>query len=125
MCVWGLCVCDLTVLFIVGESSSESVAPLQRLGCCRSLWREVEVVWQGKAKNPLDLLSVCGGVIVCVVPVEGGAGGHAPGKALDSQLSEVGDGGEVSSHDGHRVWRVHKEAVFSEDHVPVLTTDNI
>lgn len=40
-------------------------------------------------------------VLVCVLPVEGGAGGNTPGKALDTQLSEVGDGGEVGSHDGY------------------------
>lgn len=55
-----------------------------------------------------------------VVPVKGSACGHASGKAFDSQLSEVGDGREIGSHDGQWVWRVDKEAVFSKDHVPVL-----
>ena len=36
-----------------------------------------------------------------LVPVKGGAGGHTPGEASDSLLSEVRDGGEVGSHDGH------------------------
>lgn len=40
-------------------------------------------------------------VEVCVVPVEGCAGGHTPGKAFGTMLSEVWDGGEVGSHDGH------------------------
>lgn len=40
-------------------------------------------------------------VLVCVLPVEGSTGGHTPGKALDPQLSEIGDGGEVGSHDGY------------------------
>lgn len=35
-----------------------------------------------------------------VVPVKGSACGHASGKAFDSQLSEVGDGREIGSHDG-------------------------
>jgi len=65
---------------------------------------------------------VCVCALVCVLPVEGRAGGHAPGEALDSQLPEVGDDGEVGGHDGQRVRRVHEEAVFSEDHVAVLTT---
>lgn len=105
MHVWGLCVSDLTALFIVGESSSESVVPLQRLGRCRSLCREVVVVRQEKA-TPLrssECVCVCVSkcMLVCVLPVEGSAGGHTPGKALDSQLSEVGDDGKVGSHDGH------------------------
>lgn len=55
-----------------------------------------------------------------VVPVKGSARGHASSKAPDALLPEVWDGRQVSSHDGHRVGRVHKEAVFSEDHVAVL-----
>ena len=66
------------------------------------------------------MCAVC--VEVCYVPVEGGARGHTPGKAPDSLLSEVGDGWEVCSHDGHRVRRAHEETVFSEDHVPILKT---
>lgn len=54
------------------------------------------------------------------VPVEGSACGHAPGKAFHALLSEEGDGGEIGGHDSQRVRRVHKEAVFTEDHVPVL-----
>lgn len=57
---------------------------------------------------------------MCVVPVKGSACGHAPAKAPDSLLPEVWDGREVGSHDGHGVGWVHKEAVFSEDHVAVL-----
>lgn len=59
-------------------------------------------------------------VLHSIVPVKGRACGHAPGEAPDSLLPEVWDGREVGSHDGQRVGRVHKEAVFSEDHVAVL-----
>lgn len=38
-----------------------------------------------------------------LVPVEGSTGGHTPSKASDAMLSEVRDGGEVGSNDGHRV----------------------
>lgn len=65
--------------------------------------------------NPLLIHWVC-----FFVPVKGSACGHAPGKAFDALLSEEGDGGEIGGHDGQWVWRVHKEAVFTEDHVPVL-----
>lgn len=59
-------------------------------------------------------------VCVFVVPVERSAGGHTPGEALDSQLSEIRHGGEVGGHDGHRVRRVHEEGILPEDHVAVL-----
>lgn len=57
---------------------------------------------------------------VCVVPVKGSACGHTPGKASNTMLSEVWDGGEVGGHDGHRISWIYKEAIFSKDHVPVL-----
>lgn len=82
----------------------------------------VVLLWQEKATphppapDPLSLFFF----LLNFVPVKGSAGGHAPGKAFHALLSEEGDGGQIGGHDGQRVWRVHEEAVFSEDHVPVL-----
>lgn len=57
---------------------------------------EVEVVWQ----KSTECVCVLRNVLEFVVPVKSSACGHASGKALDSQLSEVGDSREIGSHDG-------------------------
>lgn len=74
-------------------------------------------MWQVKATPPPHVLIHR---VFVFIPVKGSARGHAPGKAFDALLSEVWDGGEIGGHDGQWVWRVHKEAIFTKDHVPVL-----
>lgn len=115
--MWELCVCDLAALFVADESACETVECLQRPGCSESLQRTVVVVWQAKATPPIHILIHW----ICVfVPVKRSTCGHAPGKAFDALLSKVRDGSEIGGHEGQWVWRVHKEAIFPEDHVPVL-----
>lgn len=63
-------------------------------------------------------------VDVTTVPVKGRTCGHTPGKASGTMLSKVRDGGEVGSYNGHRIWWVDEEAVFSKDHVSVLVQAN-
>lgn len=55
---------------------------------------------QKKKKKSTECVCVVRDVLGFVVPVKGSACGHTSGKALDSQLSEVGDGREIGSHDG-------------------------
>lgn len=128
MCMWELCICDLSLHS--GWDSTRSVASLQRLGCrvCGELLRCCHQRCPPLQSTPdTSLLSVpvVRSMFGFVIPVKGCACCHTPGKAFDSQLSEVGDGREIGSHDGQWVWRVHKEAIFSKDHVPVLKQHNI
>lgn len=55
-----------------------------------------------------------------VLPVEGPAGGHAPGKAAHPGLLEVRDAEDVGGDDGDGVGGVDEEAVLAQNHVAIL-----